>query len=97
VLVSVASLTFVPESSEASATSPTVTQETFLVPGHDGYGLSECLVSGQACGQAVANTWCEAQGYARAIAFRQVESEEATGSVQKISLTSRPVSITCTN
>jgi hypothetical protein len=98
VLLSVASLTFMPKSSKASSTASPVTEETFLVPAHDGYGVAECLVSGHTCGQAVADTWCEAQGYLRATSFRQVEAGEVTGSVQKVALsaTPQPVSITCT-
>jgi hypothetical protein len=98
VLLSVASLTFVPKSSKASSTAPSPSEETFLVPAHDGYGVAECLVSGNTCGQAVADTWCEAQGYARATSFRQVEAGDVTGSVQKVALSAAPppVSITCT-
>ena len=99
VLLSIASLTLIPRTSRASSTEPSPTQATFLVPAHDGYGVAECLLSGHTCGQAVADTWCEAQGYVRATSFRQVAAEEATGSIQKTALngTPQPVSITCTN
>ncbi|KAB0266713.1 hypothetical protein [Microvirga brassicacearum] len=94
VLLAAASLTLIPRSSQASST-----EATFLVPAHDGYGVADCLVSGHSCGQAVADTWCEAQGYVRATSFRQVAVGEVTGSVQKAALTKlpQPVSITCTN
>ncbi|MCG7392632.1 hypothetical protein MHY87_06910 [Microvirga sp. ACRRW] len=90
-----ASLTLLPNGTQASSA-----EATFLVPAADGYGVAECLISNQPCGQVVANTWCEAQGYVRAVSFRQVEAEETTGSVQKVSMTApedRPVSITCSN
>ncbi|WP_445501765.1 hypothetical protein [Microvirga sp. G4-2] len=93
--IGAASVTLLPNGTRASST-----EATFLVPAADGYGVAECLISNQACGQVVADTWCEAQGYTRAISFRQVEVEEMTGSVQKVSLTvpeHRPVSITCSN
>jgi hypothetical protein len=48
----------------------------------------------------VADTWCEAQGYARAAYFKQVTPNEMAGSVQKVSVESNellPVAITCTN
>jgi hypothetical protein len=48
----------------------------------------------------VANTWCEAQGYVKAVSFRQIEADELTGSIQKASVTvgeHRPISITCSN
>jgi len=50
--------------------------------------------------QVVADTWCEAQGYSRAITFRQVEADEMTGSIQKVAVGAvehRPISITCSN
>jgi hypothetical protein len=99
VLLSAASLTLVPKSSRASSTETAPTEATLLVPAHDGYGIAECLVSGHSCGQAVADTWCETQGYVRATSFRQVSLDEVTGAIQKTALTSKPqpVSITCTN
>jgi hypothetical protein len=91
-----ASLTLLPNGTRASPS-----EATFLVPAADGYGVgfAECLISNQACGQVVANTWCEAQGFVRAVSFRQIAPGEATGSIQKASLSSeeRPVSVTCTN
>ncbi|MBM6594462.1 hypothetical protein [Microvirga pudoricolor] len=89
-----ATMALLPNASEASAT-----QATFLVPAHDGYGVAECLTSGSDCGHVVANTWCEAQGYARAVSFRQTDGAEATGSIQKAALAPKhaPIEITCSN
>lgn len=90
-----ASLTLLSDGSQASST-----EATFLVPAADGYGVAECLISNQSCGQVVADTWCEAQGYARAISFRQVRPEETTSSIQKVSVGGeelRPVAVTCSN
>ncbi|QFU17021.1 hypothetical protein [Microvirga thermotolerans] len=90
-----ASLTLLPNGTQASST-----EATFIVPAADGYGVAECLVSGKACGQVVADTWCEAQGYARAASFRQTAPDEVTGAVQKVALETkelRPIAITCTN
>ncbi|WP_134497773.1 hypothetical protein [Microvirga pakistanensis] len=95
VFFAAASLTLLPNGSQASST-----EATFLVPAADGYGVAECLISNQSCGQVVANTWCESQGYARATSFRQIQATEITGSIQKASVTDdelRPVSITCSN
>ncbi len=95
VFIAAASLTLLPNGTQASST-----EATFLVPAADGYGVAECLISNQSCGQVVANTWCEAQGYTRAISFRQLQAEELTGSIQKASVTEpehRPISITCSN
>jgi len=89
-----ASLTLLPNGTQASST-----QETFLVPAVDGYGVAECLISKRACGQVVADSWCEAQGYTKAVSFRQTTPDEVTGSVQKASLAPKepPIAITCTN
>ena len=95
VFFAAASLTLLPNGTQASSS-----QATFMVPAADGYGVAECLISNDACGQVVANTWCEAQGYARAVTFRQIEPEDVTGSIQKAAVTSgehRPISITCSN
>jgi hypothetical protein len=89
------SLTLLPNGTQASST-----EATFIVPAADGYGVAECLVTGHSCGQAVADTWCEAQGYARAVSFRQTAPDEVTGSVQKVSVATQdllPVAITCAN
>ena len=95
VFLTAASVTLLPNGTQASST-----EATFLVPAADGYGVAECLISNQPCGQVVADTWCEAQGYARAVSFRQTDAEETTSSIRKVSMTApehRPVSITCSN
>lgn len=89
------SLTLLPNGTQASST-----EATFLVPAADGYGVADCLISGKACGQVVADSWCEAQGYARAVSFRQTTADEVTGTVQKAALAvpkDQPISITCAN
>jgi hypothetical protein len=94
VFFAAASLTLLPNGTQASSA-----EATFMVPAADGYGIAECLISNRACGQVVADTWCEAQGYTKAVSFRQITPDEATGSVQKVSLASQepPVAITCAN
>jgi len=95
VFFAAASLTLLPNGTQASSA-----ESTFMVPSADGYGVAECLISNRACGQVVADTWCEAQGYTRAVSFRQLGIEENTGAIQKASMSppeDRPVSITCSN
>jgi hypothetical protein len=94
VFFAAASLTLLPNGTQASST-----EKTFMVPAADGYGVAECLTSNRACGQVVADSWCEAQGYVKAASFRQILAEELANGVQKASLGSRaqPVAITCTN
>lgn len=94
VFFAAASLTLLPNGTQASSA-----EATFMVPAADGYGVAECLISNRACGQVVADTWCEAHGYAKAVSFRQIAAHEVTGSIQKASLAPKeaPVAITCGN
>jgi hypothetical protein len=92
----VASIALMPEDTRADTA---VRNATFLVPTNDGYGVADCLISGSSCGQIIANTWCEAQGYDHAVSFRITAPDEVTGAVQTASLTQRdqPIEITCAN
>lgn len=48
----------------------------FLVPGNDGYGIADCLAEGASCGKAVADAYCEAQGFKDgALAYGLVTSD----------------------
>lgn len=54
---------------------------SFIVP-DDGYGTAECLKGGkESCGQVVADSWCEAHGFAAAAHFGAVDPGEITGAV----------------
>lgn len=82
--------------SEAPARSHV--EKTFLIPSSEGYGVADCLTTpGSACGQTVADSWCEAQGFAAAGSFGIAAPEEYTGSVDlPVSKPSeRPLRITC--
>lgn len=74
-------------------------QRTFLIPGSDGYGVADCISSKAECGTVVANAWCEAQGFGKAIAFGVAAREDFTGSVAKPAAATdapaQPLSITC--
>ena len=64
------------------STAAAADTRTFIIANSpDGYGVDECLASGASCGQAIANSYCGAQGYAQAAAFRKAEATEVTGSV----------------
>jgi hypothetical protein len=88
-----ASFTVLPEGPRGAAANA-----TFLVPAEDGYGVGNCLASGGECAQLVANSWCETQGFTRAVRFAPTEPEDVTGLVQTVSTgrRERPVAITCT-
>jgi hypothetical protein len=71
---------------------------TFIIPASDGYGIADCLTTGNACGVIVADAWCEAHGFSRAATFGTAV-EEVTGAT-KASLSdrlARPIAITCAN
>lgn len=79
----------VPSAPTQAASAPA----TFVVPANDGYGIGECVSTGSACAKVVADSWCEAQGYARPASYGVVADVEVTGSVSPAS--DRPISITC--
>jgi hypothetical protein len=73
-------------------------EKTFLIPSSDGYGVGDCLTTpGSACGQVVANAWCEAQGYAAANSYGVAAADEYTGAISQPvpSPSERPIRITC--
>ena len=41
----------------------------YIIDGSDGYGVTECVASGVACGKMIADGWCEAHGGGQAAAF----------------------------
>src|SRR5262249_13754420 len=47
----------------------------------DGYGVSECLMSGDACGSLVAEGWCKSNGFSRLISYRKARSEDITDTI----------------
>lgn len=55
-------------------------QRDFIIAGSDGYGTQECLASQSQCGRIVADSWCEAKGFKAALAYRQLDRDEITGS-----------------
>lgn len=57
-------------------------QKDFVIQTDDGYGTSDCLTKGSACGKIVADAWCEAKGFARSIAYRPAEAAEVTHSIR---------------
>jgi hypothetical protein len=86
ILVSAGLLSVVPLSS-ASMQGPilrgTVVQGegSSVISAGDGYGIGECLTSGDACGSLVALSWCQANGYSRLVAYRKADAEDVTGTV----------------
>ncbi len=81
----------------ASFKGPVQAQEgrTFVVASADGYGVGECLTSGDSCGQIVADAWCEAHGYSKATAFGMADDMTAAIGKASLSLQTDSVVIRC--
>jgi hypothetical protein len=77
ILALVAALAVIPSVSGAAPNN------RFLVPGNDGYGIGECLAEGGACGQAVAGSYCEAQGFKQGALSYSNASKEITATTVK--------------
>jgi hypothetical protein len=50
----------------------------------DGYGVSECLTGGEACGALVATSWCRSNGYRRVVDYRRATAEDFAKAVGTI-------------
>ena len=64
---------------------------TFTVAASDGYGVVDCLIGGNDCGQIVADAWCEAHGFSKATAFGM--ADDMTASIGKAVIQSAPDTI----
>jgi hypothetical protein len=49
----------------------------------DGYGIDQCLASGDKCGAYAARSYCQSREFASASSYRRVDPDEVTGSVPK--------------
>lgn len=85
------SLVMIPNVTSNAAAS----EQTFLIPASDGYGVADCLTGGSECGKVVANAWCEAKGFGLASSFGLVAAEDVTGATAGNEPVQRPISITC--
>jgi hypothetical protein len=47
----------------------------------DGYGVDQCLASGEKCGSYAARAYCQSRDFAQATAYRRVDPGEVTGAV----------------
>lgn len=94
-----ASSAFAAGDGEGPAKASSQMEKTFLIPASEGYGVGDCLTSGEgACGQVVANAWCEAQGFAAASSFGTAGQDEYTGAIPDapvVKAAERPIRITC--
>lgn len=66
------------------ATAASAESRVFIIANEsDGYGIDQCLASGEKCGAFAARSYCQSRDFAQASSFRRVAPDEITGSVQK--------------
>lgn len=63
--------------------------DNFIVKSDDGYGLGECIRSGDDCAKIVADAWCSAHGHGSAKSFGPAR-DNVTASIAKISALRAP-------
>jgi hypothetical protein len=71
-----------------SEPNPAPGAQSFVVSSADGYGVNECIKSGDDCAKIVADAWCEAHGHGQARAFGP--ASDATASIDKVSAKTAP-------
>ncbi|MCW2283420.1 hypothetical protein M2323_001166 [Rhodoblastus acidophilus] len=62
--------------------------KSFIVSAADGYGVTECIKTGDECAKIVADAWCEAHGNGAAKAFGR--ADDVTGAIEKATVRETP-------
>jgi hypothetical protein len=57
--------------------------EIVVVNNSDGYGIDQCLATGDRCGAAAASALCRSRQFARAETFGRLDRKEITGGLPK--------------
>jgi hypothetical protein len=50
-------------------TATTLGPKSYVVSTADGYGVNDCIKTGEDCARIVADAWCSAHGHANAMSF----------------------------
>jgi hypothetical protein len=67
-----------------AATAASAETRVFIIANQaDGYGVDQCLASGEKCGASAARSYCQSRDFAQASSYRRVDPDEITGSVPK--------------
>ncbi len=77
------------------APQPVAKTKMFFISQKDGYGLSDCLLSGAQCGQVVANSWCSAHGLGIARAWGSTNDMTASTGSQSKAAPKDHIAVTC--
>jgi hypothetical protein len=67
----------------AARAEPASGAKSFVVSASDGYGINDCIKSGEDCAKIVADAWCEAHGHGVAMKFGP--AGDITGAIRNIS------------
>ncbi len=66
------------------ATAALADSRVFIIENQaDGYGVDQCLATGEKCGAHAALSYCQSREFAQASSYRRVDPDEITGSVPK--------------
>lgn len=70
-----------------------------VIPAQDGYDFDACQKNSGQCGQIIADAWCDAKGFGKAVGFEHMDQYETTASlIQMNQSTRRPaLVITCSH
>jgi hypothetical protein len=67
-----------------AATAASADSRVFIIANQaDGYGVDQCLATGDKCGAHAARSYCQSRDFAQALSYRRVDPDEITGSVPK--------------
>lgn len=65
-----------------AASTAMADRRVFIVANQpDGYGIDQCLASGDRCGAPAARAYCEANNFRTASSYRRLDPEEVTGAI----------------
>lgn len=51
---------------------------SFVIAQAEGYGIADCFRAGSSCGQIVSDSWCESNGWGKALAWGAAEDMTAS-------------------
>lgn len=70
-----------------------------VIPAQDGYDFDACQKNSGQCAQIIADAWCDAKGFGKAVGFEHMDQYETTASlIQMNQSTRRPaLVITCSH
>jgi hypothetical protein len=65
-----------------SAGAASAENRVFIIANHaDGYGVDRCLAAAGSCGTAIANSYCQARDFERALSYRKLDPDDVAGTV----------------